>query len=78
MCDAELRSVSTNQHFTSHTYLNDSRLDYLFYFSLKSFFSNIMVVGGNSLLLGFVDRLNNEFNRSVRVISNSNYSKVVK
>jgi len=26
-------------------------------------FSNIMVVGGNSLLVGFIDRLTNEFNR---------------
>jgi len=29
-----------------------------------SFFSNIMVVGGNSMLTGFVDRLNTEFNHS--------------
>lgn len=28
----------------------------------SSFFSNIMVVGGNSLLIGFIDRLNYEFN----------------
>lgn len=28
----------------------------------SSFFSNIMVVGGNSMLIGFIDRLNNEFN----------------
>lgn len=28
----------------------------------SSFFSNIMVVGGNSMLIGFIDRLNHEFN----------------
>ena len=32
---------------------------------LKGFFSNIMVTGGNSLLTGFVERLNSEFNHLV-------------
>lgn len=30
-----------------------------------SFFSNVMVVGGNSLLTGFIERLNFEFNHLV-------------
>ena len=30
-----------------------------------SFFANVMVVGGNSLLTGFMERLNFEFNHLV-------------
>ncbi len=34
-----------------------------------SFFANVMVVGGNSLLTGFMERLNFEFNHLVIILA---------
>lgn len=61
MCDAELRAVS----------ILVLQFDYLIKLNpQKSLYSNLMVVGGNSLLIGFMDRLNNEFNRLVSDLIN--------
>ena len=55
MCDPELRPVCLK--------LKPVFFEKILLFSIQyGLFSNIMVVGGNSLLMGYVDRLNFEFN----------------